>query len=355
MHPSLVPLSRHLEDYLRVRWPHLRNLAVTELAQIPGGASRETYRVTLRFEDDGTARTRGIIFRRDPPTSLIDTERPLEYRTYAAVYGSAVPVPEPLVLEESPGALERPFSIMAEIPGCQSATTLFDTDAYRPLRRQIGEEKWSILGKLAAMDVRALGVDAFMPMPTVGDCAMRELDYWAGVIENDALHPQPIAAATIRWLRRHRPRPAQKLCLVHGDYRSGNFLFDPQGHIRGVLDWEMAHVGDPLEDLAWSLDPLWCWPEKHLAGGLVPREDAIAIWERASGLSVDREAFRWWQIFASLKGLAIWVSSTQDFAEGATKEPILAMAGWVMTDRQNRILVDRLSPVSRHRYAEPVL
>ena len=57
-------------------------------------------------------------------------------------------------------------------------------------------------------------------------------------------------------------------------------------------------------------------------------------------------------MFASLKGLAIWISSTEDFANGTTKEPILAVAGWLMTDRQNRILVDRLRPDSPHRYAE---
>ncbi len=100
----------------------------------------------------------------------------------------------------------------------------------------------------------------------------------------------------------------------------------------------MAHIGDPLEDLAWSLDPLWGWPERHLAGGLLPRQRAIDIWRAASGLKFDVEAFRWWQVFASIKGLAIWISSTEDFANGSTKEPILAMAGWVMTDRQNRIL-----------------
>jgi len=142
---------------------------------------------------------------------------------------------------------------------------------------------------------------------------------------------------------------------VHGDYRSGNFLYDPSGTIRGVLDWEMAHIGDPLEDLAWSLDPLWGWPERHLAGGLLPRRRALQIWQEASGLQIDADAFRWWQVFASIKGLAIWISSTEDFANGSTKEPILAMAGWVMTDRQNRILVDRLAPESEHRYTEPLL
>jgi aminoglycoside phosphotransferase (APT) family kinase protein len=266
-----------------------------------------------------------------------------------------VPVPEPLILEENPGELQRPFSVSAEIPDCESNIANFNTPAYVSLKEHIGTQKWSILGRLAAMDPHALGVTQFMDAPARNDCARRELDYWAGVIAADALHPQPIAAAAIRWLRRAMPPPAQKLSLVHGDYRTGNFLYDSSGTIRGVLDWEMAHVGDPLEDLAWSLDPLWGWPERALAGGLLPRKRAIAIWEAVSGLTCDPAAFRWWQVFASVKALAIWISSTEDFANGSTKEPILAMAGWVMTDRQNRILVDRLAPDSSHRYAEALL
>jgi len=355
MTPGLQGLALAAADYLRQRWPHLVGFEVTDVQQIPGGASRETYRLATRYTEGGTPRTRGLILRRDPKSSLIDTERALEYRTYEAVYGTSVPVPEPLILEEEPGALERPFSIMAEIPGCQTATAAFAIEPFRGLRDHIGQQKWSILGRLAALDTAELGVDTFMDRPTPGDCAARELDYWARVIRDDALHPQPIAAATVRWLERRLPPPAQKLCLVHGDYRSGNFLFDTQGVIKGILDWEMAHIGDPLEDLAWSLDPLWGWPEKHLAGGLLPRPDAVRIWAQASGLEFDPEAFRWWQVFASLKGLAIWISSTHDFALGQSKEPILAVAGWMMTDRQNRILVDRLSPTSEHRYAEPLL
>jgi len=114
----------------------------------------------------------------------------------------------------------------------------------------------------------------------------------------------------------------------------------------------MCHLGDPLEDLAWSLDPLWSWPELELAGRLLPRADAIRIWERASGRAADRDALRWWQVFASVKALAIWISSSHDFVHGESKEPIIALPGWLMTDRQNRILVDRLSPVSRRRYTE---
>jgi aminoglycoside phosphotransferase (APT) family kinase protein len=351
---ALTVLGDRLAACLRSRWPHVDGLEVSDVQQIPGGASRETYRLKLSYRADGREVQRGVILRRDPPTSLIDTERALEYRTYAAVYPTEVPVPEPLILEEDPKHLDHAFSLMAEIPGCETSIAMFATPHYAALREKIGRAKWTIMGKLAALDVQALGADQFMEVPTTDECALREVAYWESVIDADALLPQPIAKAAIRWLRRNHPPPAKKLALVHGDFRSGNFLYDSQGEIRGVLDWEMAHLGDPLEDLAWSLDPLWGWPERRLAGGLLPRETAIGIWEAASGIPVDRDAFRWWQVFASVKAVAIWISSTEDFAHGASKEPILGVAGWVMTDRQNRILVDRLSPSSQHRYAEPL-
>ena len=340
----IAELSERLGRYLTAH--NGAATQVTNVVRIPGGASRETYRL-LTVTQGGAPR--GMILRRDPESSLIDTDRATEYQAYAAAFRSGViPVPEPLVLEEDKQFLGQPFTLMAEIPGCQTAITSLP-DAQRA---KIGAQKWTLLGKLAALDVDRIGIVAHMPSPALHECWKREVDYWAGVIAKDALQPQPIAAATIRWLERHPPPPAQKLALVHGDYRSGNFLFDPNGDIKGVLDWEMSHLGDPLEDLAWSLDPLWSWPDKHLAGKLLPRLDAIRLFEAASGLRVDLDVFRWWEVFASLKGLAIWISSTEDFQNGLSKEPILAMAGWLMTDRQNRILVDRLSPNSQRTYTE---
>jgi len=235
------------------------------------------------------------------------------------------------------------------VPTGQAGPTGLDEVDMQPVLAKLGAAKWTLLGKLARTTPGELGVDAFMPVPE--HPAQRELDYWRGVIEQDALHPQPIAAAALRWLERNLPPPAKDLTLVHGDYRTGNFLYTPAGEITTVLDWEMAHIGDPLEDLAWSLDPLWS-TDLHIAGRLLPRQDAIEIWQDAAGMTVDRDAFKWWQIFASVKGLAIWISSAEDYVNGTTKEPILAIAGWPMIDRQNRILLDRLSPESGHLYAE---
>jgi aminoglycoside phosphotransferase (APT) family kinase protein len=131
--------------------------------------------------------------------------------------------------------------------------------------------------------------------------------------------------------------------VVHGDYRSGNFLFDNDGDVRAILDWEMCHLGDPLEDLAWAFDPLWAAGDTQRPAQLVDRAAAIDLWKRSSGLQVDPAAFEWWQIFAHLKGLAIWISSSKEYATGGNSDPLFLVSGWLCTDRHNRILAQKLA------------
>ena len=337
-------LEAGLGRFLSAKWRP--GATVSDLARIPGGASRETW----RFKANAASASRGLIVRIDPETSLIDTDRRTEYRAMEAAYKAGLPAPETLFLEEDLNWLGRPFSITAEVTGCQASADAIPAEH----RDKIGRQKWTLLGKIAALDPLALGLGDVMAATTAKTCAMEQVDYWAKVIEDDELHPNPVAHAAIRWLRRNPPPPAQKVSLVHGDYRTGNFLYSPDGEIKAILDWEMAHMGDPLEDLAWSMDPLWCWNEPERAGRLLPHKEAVRAWEEGSGLSVDPEAFRWWQVFASLKGIGIWISSSEDFHTGSSKAPILAIAGWLMTDRQQRILVDYLSPNSPHRYVRVV-
>ncbi len=347
MNPQLQHLGEQIAEYMGGHWD--ARCELQHIEQIPGGASRETYLVQLQRNGSPL----GIVVRRDPPSSLIDTERAHEYRTYQAVFElGVVPVPAPIVLEENPGALQRPFSVMALVPDSQASPGGLDEPQMQAVLPQLGRRKWQLLGALASTPVATLGVDRFMQQPE--HPAANELAYWENVIRTDALHPQPVAEAALRWLHANLPAPSGHFCLVHGDYRTGNFMYNGSGEITAVLDWEMAHIGDPLEDLAWSMDPLWS-SRPELAGRLLTRAEALEIWQQASGITADRQAFRWWQIFASLKALAIWISSVEDFVNGSTKEPILAMAGWPMMDRQNRILLDRLSPHSQNLYAPPLL
>jgi len=312
------------------------------LSRISGGASRETYRFAARYYRDGRAHDRRLILRRDPPASLIDTERSSEFRAYKAFHKLGLPVPEPIVLELGTEALDRPFFIMEEVQNC-SVASILQPDPYGSLATTIGYQFFTTLGKIAKADPDKIGLSDLEGART--ESWKHEVARWEREIDEDEREPQPIARAAIRWLKRNPPPPAQKVSVVHGDYRTGNFLYDSEGNVRAILDWEMTHLGDPLEDLGWALDPLWSHHNPARPAGTVTREHAIAFWEQASGLKAEPRALFWWEIFASLKGLAIWISAAREYGDGRNTDPVNLFSGWYCTAFHNKVLADRLSAV----------
>ena len=331
-----MTLAERLAAYLTRTWGAA--VEVRDLSRIPGGASRETY----RFDAAVNGEVRGLILRRDPPASLIETDRRLEFLAYRSFHGRGVPVPEPVALEAQGAELERPFFIMGRVDGGKAASP-FTVQPYGEHAAAIGEQFFSILGAIAAADPEGLPIAEAAPSPAPHACWKRELDYWEGVIDADEQHPQPIVRAAIRRLRRAPPPPAQRIGVVHGDYRSGNFLHDGAGRILTVLDWEMAHLGDPLEDLGWAIDPLWSHFETEQVSGMLPRREAIALWEAASGLTADPAALAWWELFAAVKGMGIWISAAREYRDGGYKDPVLGFSGWYTARRHDQIIAARLA------------
>jgi aminoglycoside phosphotransferase (APT) family kinase protein len=131
--------------------------------------------------------------------------------------------------------------------------------------------------------------------------------------------PNPVFAYALRWLQQHRPDPAQeRLALVHGDYRLGNVIVDGGG-LAAVLDWEIAHLGDPAEDLAWLCLPPWRFGAiGQPVAGLGTREQLFAAYQAAGGGPVDAARVRWWQAAGSLRwglgcaGMREWFDSGRD-------------------------------------------
>lgn len=338
----MLELAERLALYIAHRLPEAVDVNVRALERIFGGASRETYRFVLEYSDATGGVERPLILRRDPPGSLIETDRAIEFSTYRAFYGTSVPVPEPLWLEEDSAWLDYPFFIMQELQGFEASPQLITLPPYAEHAQKLALQKWSILGEISRADPAALGLDTVMESVAPEDCGEKELAYWESRIDRDETSPQPILRAAIRWLRRTPQPRAEKLSVVHGDYRTGNFLYDSEGTVQGILDWEMAHLGDPLEDLAWGLNPIWRFGGEARAGGLVPREEAIRIWERASGLSADPDALRWWEVFSCVKGQSIWLSGGHEFSAGSNQDPILVIASWLMGNSQDRAILDAL-------------
>lgn len=337
-----------LEEIARLETLMARKLGASAatlhgLRRIHGGASRETFSFDMDLTMPAGAERRGFILRRDPPGSLIETERLLEFEALQSFAGR-IPAPHPILAEPRPEMLGAAFLVMERIDGGTAASP-FQHDPYGPHAEAIGRQVFSILGQIAGADVAATRLPLISETPTPESCWAKELDHWSAVLSQDSQGPNPIADAAIRWLRDHPPPPAQKISFIHGDYRSGNFLHDGAGRVLAILDWEMAHIGDPLEDLAWALDPLWAHFEEN-AGGMLAIAEAIAIWSRESGLRVDPDALAWWRLFASLKGLAIWTSAGKAFTSGVF-DPVLAVSNWYCTSRHELILAQRLDALHR--------
>jgi aminoglycoside phosphotransferase (APT) family kinase protein len=322
-----VVLAEQIARYLSHRLPRAREVQVSGLRRIPGGASRETWAFDASWEEDGCRLHRGFVIRRDPPASLLVTDRDVEFQVMAAVGRAGVPVPRVLWLETDGQYLERPFFVMERIDGCETAPhALLADPQYAGARPRLAERFVQVLASLHALDWGSLGLgEALGPPPAPSECARREIEKWEQVLERDALGPQPVLRAALRWLRRHLPPPAQRIVLVHGDYRVGNFLYDPQGEVRGVLDWEMAHLGDPLEDLAWACLRPWRWAGDERVGGLLERERFFRLYEELTGLQVEPEAVRFWEVLGNVKLATIFITGARALAEGKSREPILAL------------------------------
>ena len=111
--------------------------------------------------------------------------------------------------------------------------------------------------------------------------------------------PLPALELALRWARANHAAAA-RTTLVHGDFRTGNFIVGTEG-IRAVLDWEIAHVGDPMEDLGYVCMRTWRFGGPHPVGGFGAREDLFAAYEQASGQAVDTRQVRFWEVVGAMR------------------------------------------------------
>ena len=335
--PECEPqLLRHLKSVFGVE------PSIESMAQVFGGASRETWLIHAVLPDGGDKR---LVMRRTQPSSLIETEQEVESGAMKAFAGSGLPVPEVFSVAGAGSpeaeALDAPFMLVGELPGAPSSP--FDLDPYGAHKQSIGEDFWQFLGRIAGDRGAAQQFASFSPTPAVGDCWRLELEKWEKMIASDSLGPEPILQAAIRWLRNNPPPPPERLVPVHGDYRSGNFMHEG-GRITAVLDWEMAHLGDPHEDIAWAMAPLWCQHNPSLPAALLDRQQSLQHWSAASGLQVDAKALHWWEVFAGVKGMAIWISAGHEFLSGSNEQPVNLLSSWLCSDIQLQTLIHLLAP-----------
>ncbi|HEY8766363.1 MAG TPA: phosphotransferase family protein [Dehalococcoidia bacterium] len=320
-------LEQRIARYLSSRISDATEISVSNLYRIPGGQSRETWSFDAAWSQAGEQAQRGFVLRRDPDASVLESDRETEFRVMQAVHGRGVPIPEVLWLEQDASHLDRPFALMERLDSCEASPQKVLTDpAFFPGRARMAADFADILARIHAIDWRTAGLD-FLGAPAPESCSLTEVEKWEPIVARESLEPQPVLRAAFRWLRRNLPTPAQRVVLVHADYRTGNFLAAPTGEIVGILDWEMTHLGDPLEDVGWACIRPWRWIGTEYIGGLMDRADFYRMYEAASGITIDDESVRFWEVLGNVKLAAIFLTGGRSYCEGRTRSAMMAFLG----------------------------
>ncbi len=153
----------------------------------------------------------------------------------------------------------------------------------------------------------------------------------------DALgEPHPAIELGLRWLDQNRP-PSHRTTVVHGDFRLGNLIVGPDG-LRAVLDWELAHLGDPLEDLGWLCVRAWRFGESKPVGGFGEYDELFGSYAVASGTEVDPEVVRWWQILGTLKWGVMCIMQASSHLGGWSRSVELAAIGRRVCENEHDLL-----------------
>lgn len=280
---------------------------IANLKRLSGGASQETWAFDATVDGGSIPLIlrRAPGGRRDTRSHAPGLEIEAKLIVLAGEAGVAVP-PVRFVLDEGDG-IGQGF-VMDRIPGETIARKILrdaEFDEVRPkLARQCGE----ILAKLHKID------RAKLP-PLRISAARSEIDHYYRSYKVHG-HPHPVFELAFRWLKDNAPPDATELTLVHGDFRHGNLMIGPDG-VRAVLDWEIAHVGDPMEDLGWICVNSWRFGNiDKPVGGFGEREELYAGYEAAGGGKVDPERVKFWEVLGTLKWGVMCTTMVEAFKAG---------------------------------------
>jgi aminoglycoside phosphotransferase (APT) family kinase protein len=323
MHESVTPdeLARRLGDFLAAA-SGADAVSIDQLRRVPGGASRETWSFDARF--DGGA-PRALILRRDPGRTSVGSDRALEFRVLRAAHAAGVAVPEVLWLGDDSAVLDGRFFVMERIEGESLARRLLRDPAYENARHVMTAQLGAILARIHAVPIADPALADLPGAREEGHPAVLELARYEQIYRTLAPEPHPVIEYGFRWLGARLPTSTRRV-LVHGDYRIGNVMFGPEG-VRVVLDWEQAHVGDPMEDLGWMCVRAWRFGSALPVGGIGEREAFFAAYERAGGGTVDPEVVRFWEALGDLKWAVICIAQAKTYLDGGVKSVELASIG----------------------------
>ncbi len=295
---------------------HLQNICaqqlghaeIDNLTRLSAGASQEIW----SFEAGGKA----YIVRRPPNGVSLPADRRTkislsdEAHLLHAVYKAGGKVPQIAHIFSETDGLGEGY-IMQFVKGETLGARIARGDEFTAIRPQLATQCGTHLAHIHAMNINDLPE---MPL-SYGEM---EIETYEQILRQHA-HPHPVFELALRWLKDNLPEQPTNPHLVHGDFRNGNIIFDPQHGIQAILDWELAHLGDPMEDLGWICVTSWRFGNIDFPiGGFGQREDFYHAYEQAGG-NLNRASVRFWEILGTLKWGIMCTMMADTFTSGREK------------------------------------
>ena len=306
-------LARQISAYLSQQVGH--PVQAGAIRRFPVGFSWLTYAVPVAGLES-TGDQQELILRLGPDYGLFAPYSAApQVLALRSLEGSNIPVPKAFWSSDDASILGAPFLICEKAVGeavvpWVSATASGLEDGYR---QRLAEQFIDTLARLHRVPWQSKPIAAMASDVTTFNAAQQNVAYWETQIKRWALRPYPLADWGIRWLKQHAP-VAPFVAIVHGDYRTGNFL-EKNGQITAILDWELVHLGDPHEDLGWASLPMYMGGSKLICR-LAEPDWFYQRYSEKAGFEVSMESVRYYQALSLLKLAATHMAAARCFEEG---------------------------------------
>jgi aminoglycoside phosphotransferase (APT) family kinase protein len=299
-----------------------KSVRIEELRLLTGGASRQTWSFDAAIEHpDGRTETLNLVARADPRKGPSVMSRDVEYGVLEAAAAAGVPVPRVHAMGDD--SLGVPFFLMERVEGETIARRILRDEEYAKAREEMTAQLGRILAAIHSVPVEGLPLQRPEPGLSAAETEMKRFEETYRMITPD---PHPAFELAFRWLKENLPSPGEP-GFIHGDYRMGNLIVGPEG-IRSVLDWELAHIGDPLEDFGFLCIRSWRFGnDDRPVAGVGQREELWAAYEAAGGKPVDPKRARWWEVFGNLRWGIMTIMQASAYLTGMSKSVELALIG----------------------------
>lgn len=355
MSPAGNVTRDEVERYLSFRLGGVE-VRVTSMHQTFPGQSQETWLIEANIGDD-SAEAHGFVLRVNPPGGgIVPLPLRREYEVYVRLARTTIPVAKPLWFDHDPSWFGgRPCYVRDLVPGSTHVSGLHEVGSRGDeLRRAVAFEHAEQLARIHTLDWAAAGFAEILDVPaSVVDAPRLEFETWRTVWDEVRIEPFPMVTEALHWFEANLPKSAPRISLCKGNNGLGEEIWRGE-RIVALSDWELASLGDPAQDWAFSQGLLDLWD----------REETLAHYEAAAGFSLPRENLAFWTVWTIFKSICCTRAGLRGYLDGRDRRAVLPTIGFgsvklaegflaVVVDLDVESAASLIAAMGKQRLADP--